>query len=367
MTRDNREFFGKADALMVGGMNMMLIIAHHLFGYPWWLSAGVTYDGGWLTEVFGGMWGVCSSLAALTTGYVAARRPELFASLRLTVPRALRLYTAYWLTMAAFLIVGFAQGTPMPGAAELGYNLLALGTSPMEPWMNVPFAWYTWFFLMLMLAMPALIRLYGEKRRLSRDIALTVVLTAIGAVVTSVPHYVSMPWGMADAFNYCFPLAAAAAGIMIGRYDLAAKAHTLTRRLPPAVWALGVVAVAWVDVRAGRLLGNELYTGGCGFAALLTARKAVEAAVLGLCLASLAHRVGQQGFMGRFMTFTGQRRMYVWYAHGIFFTGAHLGQQWLYSTGQPLVIWTLAVMASVAMAAVLASIHTALRQVIQKL
>lgn len=327
------DFFNKEMSRMMAGFAVLLMMSSHFFMYPFWLSDGVDWSssfgavGKMLTELMGTFGGICVRVFALISGYALMMNPKTYGTWRKRVNRLYKFLLAYWLVNVLFLIIGYLNGDIMPGIKELLYNLIGLKTGPHAEWVNVPFAWYVCYYIEFILLTPVLIWGFSSTRKVL-DMAMAVTLVIIVYICRHTPYEVA---------NYLFPLLSTVLGMLIAKYGIFNKLHRLvTGRLHSTYLVSAIALLIIVRYEVEKL--NPL--GGTNWNFFIQIFLSVMAAALILFSVEIFHRINNRHIKNCFLIL-GSFSMFIWFLHGIFFTGKHFMQPFIYSVREPILIMIL--------------------------
>lgn len=303
--KENRTTFqlDKKDFGPIKGAALLLMLAHHFYGFPDTLTNGAVYPNTLVLTVTAGYWvehagRICVSLFAFLTGYAACRfHPEGF-SLPSGLRKARMLLERYWLILfAVFLPLAYFLTDYIPTRSEILLNLFALRNCV------IPYAWYVYFFVFAMLALPLCIRCFRGKKW--TGFLLPVLLCAgLSEYFTSIRvEHVSLAAAAGECF-YTFPMLWT--GYCCAENDVFTQ---LSRRLPVNNFAVGLCGVLCVLVcriclhDVGQLCMDVLY-----------------APVATYFLAAGFHCLKQSSPVGKAFALLGRHAGNVWLLHAMFFS-----------------------------------------------
>lgn len=327
------DFFSKEMSVMMAGFAILLMMILHLFKSSVWLDDGVDwhtsfgYIGEATTKILSVSGEICVQIFALTSGYALMMNPRAYDSWQKRFTRLFKFLMAYWVVNLFFLIIGFLNGDVMPDIKELANNMIGLQTGPHLNWVNVPFAWYVCYYIEFILLTPILIWGFSSNKKILDS---TMVLSCIILV------YVCRKIPSAAAY-YLYPLMSTVLGIIIAKYSVFNKLHRLvTCRLHSAlvVTAIALVMIARYEIPKLNPLGGNNWQ---FFVDILLS---FIAALLILFSVELFHRIHSRRFK-EFFLLLGGLSMYLWFLHGIFFTGKNFLQSFIYSPKEPILILLL--------------------------
>lgn len=318
---------------MMAGLAILLMMWHHLFLFPSWLDDGIGwkypfgYFGRATTEIAANFGNICVQVFALTSGYALMINPKAYCTWKRRFNRLFKFLLAYWVVNVLFLIVGILNGDTMPGTKDLALNLIGLSTGPLKNWVNVPFAWYVCYYIEFVLLTPVLIWGFSSNKK-TLDCAMAFCCIIIVYLCRKIPF--------AAAF-YLYPLLSTVLGIIIAKYRIFNILHqSATGRLHSVLIVSAIALLMILRYEVEKL--NPL--GGYNWNFFIQVFLSVVAALLILFSVELFHRIHSRRFKNLFLLLGGLS-MYLWFLHGIFFTGKNFLQPFIYSPKEPILILIL--------------------------
>lgn len=318
---------------MMAGLVILFMIWHHLFMFHTWLNDGIVWEyplgyfGRATTEIMSIFGNICVQVFALTSGYALMMNPKAYGTWKKRFSRLFKFLFAYWTVNVLFLIIGYLNGDSMPGIKEWALNMIGLQTGPEKSWINVPFAWYVFYYIEFVLLTPILIWGFSSNKK-TLDCAM-----ALGCIII-----VYICRRMPVEGNYIItPLLSTVLGIIIAKYRIFNTLHRLVSgRLHSALIACAIALLMIIRYEMGKL--NSL--GDVNWDFFMQIFLSVIAALLILFSVELFHRIRSQRFK-EFFLLLGGLSMYLWFLHGIFFTGKNFLQSFIYSPKEPILILIL--------------------------
>lgn len=327
------DFFSKEMSVMMAGFAILLMMCHHLFVFPDWLNEGVGwhtslgYIGKASAEVLGVIGSICVQVFALTSGYALMMNPKAYSTWQKRFRRLFKFLFAYWIVNVLFLVIGYINGDAMPCIKDLALNMFGLKTGPDKNWINVPFAWYVCYYIEFVLLTPILIWGFSSNKK-RFDCAMALFLFVMVYVCRNLPF---------EAACFLFPLLSTVLGIIIAKYGIFNKLHRLvTGRLHSTLVVTAIALIIIVRYEIPKL--NPL--GGNNWHFFVDILLSFIAALLILFSVELFHRIRSRRFK-KFFLLLGGLSMYLWFLHGIFFTGQNFLQPFIYSPKEPILILLL--------------------------
>lgn len=325
-------YYGKAESQMIAGIAILLMIWHHLFSYPNWLIDGISVDSVlgkyvnyivWLTARIGN---ICIYIFAFQSGYSIYQRSDLYDTARKRVARIFSFLFSYWLVCIFFWVIGwlFNEKLPTPSAAIL--NMFGLEVGFYTDWMNVCFAWYVLYYILLVAAYPILNRCFRAKS------PLLVSLSAIGClcVLLALSYY--------GVVGYWTPFAASLMGIFTSKYRLFEYLNNALNKYFKRIWFCLLILGAIILVRIMLLYISFHFYYNSLFAVFASVCEGLIAFALIFALISLMNNICKP-WLSRILCFFGGISMFLWFLHSILFTGSRFLQPYIYFSGEPIVIF----------------------------
>lgn len=328
---------------MMAGLAIIMMIFLHITTHPEWLDPGVEWDsvfgdiGKSAITILGIFSGICVQIYALLSGYALMVNSRAYGTWRKRIRRLLKFLLAYWIVNVLFLAIGYINGDTLPGLKEILLNLVGLKAAPEQGWINVPFAWYVSYYIEFIILSPLLIWAFSSKQVVI-DIIVAVIAAAM--VLTAV----RMPY---EALINLWPLLSAILGILIAKYGIFSKLHRLiTGRMH---WALIIFAIALVIIVRYEYDNHNL-------PGIILALPVVAAVVILLSI-ELFQRLRSRRIQNTLLLL-GDLSMFVWFLHGIFFTGKNLMQGFIFSFKEPILILVAILIILLPIAWLLKRVHT---------
>lgn len=138
---------------LIKAMAITLMVLHHCWGFPNWVSESNTKFTFLISdidpEMLIGQWSkICVSLFAFITGYAVCLNPR-YRSFKYRLSKLFSFYLMYWVTLVFILIVGAIAGEPMPDLQQFVLDIV--GIQSHGEGINSKFAWYVFFYAEVML------------------------------------------------------------------------------------------------------------------------------------------------------------------------------------------------------------------------
>ncbi len=149
------------------GLAIICLMMLHFWGHPEWIHQFIPsyeFESILPNEVYyslGGFGNVCVSMFAFITGYGFNICKDKYNSLKYRSIKAFCFLSLYWMYEIIFLFVGYIIGSEIPSVSVLLCNLLGFKAEVGFQYACIPFAWYTWLYLLILMLYPIIGRI-GE-------------------------------------------------------------------------------------------------------------------------------------------------------------------------------------------------------------
>ena len=303
--------YGKQEATMIAGIAIILMFIHHFFGFEEYRFYGngfyepVKIGGISIERMLAAFGKLCVAIFAFNSGVAIWKKRNNYISPKALLVRASKFLLNYWIVMFLFMAYAIIAKEPAPDMRSLYCNLLGLNTGPEYEYVNVAFAWYVFFYIVLLAISPLLITIFNQTNR-KVDILMFMAFSFI-------PELISNPlWN-----TIASTLPAAIAGILTAKWNLFSLAGNILRNCHSLLLCISLAIVA--ITRQTLILFNLTWGGNDAVFALLTI----------LLLAGLTSRQ-KVSWIKKFLVFLGSYSMNLWFLHSIFFTGSRPLQSILY-------------------------------------
>lgn len=336
-----KSFYGREEAKMMAGIALVMMLVHHFFGFPdYRLEGNCFYEplqigGISLERILASSGKLCVAIFAFTSGYAIWSNRGNYDSLKSVAQRAIRFLVNYWVIAILFLIYGLLVGEELPNGMEFVSNMFGNATGPGYAYVNVAFAWYVFFYIMLLLLSPVLLKI----------VSLSSKIGDLGWLVFSQLLYVGLRVSGISAMVGSLPvdgllgvLITSFLGVLVSKWNIFEQWRAIIKRFPKI--ACFVLAGTVLMIRQIVLL-MDVNVGGLP--------EAVFAGLfIFLCLLWIRELKGRR--LKRMLTWIGVYSMNLWFLHGIFFTGSRPLQWILYypRVSILILIWGLVLLMPVA-------------------
>lgn len=312
------DWYGKYEAMIMSAVAILLMVWHHMFGFRDYLADG----NGWnplfsihgieaerMLAAFGK---ICVGIFAFNSGYVMWKRRDQYKSVRQLARRGVSFLVSYWLVFALFMLYGAATSSPLPEGRDLALNLFGLSTGPHMPYVNVTFAWYVAYYLVFLVCSPLLIALFSGNR-------ITDLLLVAATLAVPLPSFMS-------------PLPMGCLGIVFSKYGIFTWLGAKTERFGTV--ALGAFCILLAVARQGsQLITAQRFISLWGGVDLIIVPLFIVVTVT--MIKRLRGRIVRQT-----VEWLATAGMFIWFLHGIFFTGTDNALQKLaYASCVPLLCY----------------------------
>ena len=340
--------YGKREANLIKGIAIILMLVHHLFGFPEWIDdgnmyTGITVHGIVLEQAFAEFCKICVGLYAFTTGYAIFVNHKQYAKWSGRLHKMLKFLLQYWVVMVLFLIAGVLLKEPLPTFQIFILQCFGIHTATGFAWSSYAgihpgFAWYVTFYLLFLLLSPLLCKL--SKVNFWLDFIIYAVffygihyifverelLPLRSGVIEIISSFAI--WGFIGMTGYLF-----------AKYQMFSKTDLLIRRfmksggVPVGISIAVVVSVFICRHYAGTYLGRS--------ASLDVLWTPVMIYALITIINYIHSRVFEKGLF-----VIAKYSMNIWFLQGIFFTPNRTLQWLAYWPKYPVLIfiWTLILM-----------------------
>lgn len=318
------EFLGRKEAKLIAGVAILMMIFHHLFGFPIWLLRGNTFTESItvcnisIERMIAAFGKICVALFAFSSGYVIWKKQEDYRKLHKVLNRIARFLFNYWVIFALFMLYGVLIGDHLPNGHNFWYNLVGLETSPQKQYVNVVFAWYVATYVMLVCLFPIFINIFRSKKFVVDILLYICFVLGLGLIHNSL-------WS-----SILSPVLYAICGFLVAKWNLFNRILPQTDKL--SIWIFVLMIVVLALFRQSLILLDVDIVGVDG----------IFAAIFIFAVISVFNRLRCE-WLNKIIIFLGFYSMNLWYLHGIFFTGSRPLQDILYYPKYPILILILCI------------------------
>lgn len=313
------DWYSRHDAAIMSAIGVLLMIAHHLFGFQDFLSPDVGWNSMFMLcgieveRIIAAFGKICVALFAFNSGYVMWKMQHSYLDTFNRCRRILSFLVSYWIILLLFWIYAIIIGDPLPGFKDALMNLAGLNTGPDKIFVNIPFAWYVAYYVSFIILSPILLKLFS--RSLTSDIALYIL---IGITLQFI------------RCDFLSPLMIGIEGMLFAKYSIF---QLIAGRIPTFRIHLFLIVISiLVTIRQGCILLNvNLFNtiGGVDFFIV----------PIFIFTTTLISRKIRAIYLTNILIFIATCSMNLWFLHGIFFTASRPLQPLLYSSHSPFLIY----------------------------
>lgn len=313
----HKDWYGKQEATLVSGVAILLMLAHHFFGFKDYLADNV----GWISlgslagyeieRIIAAFGKICVSIFAFNSGYVIWCQRSRYQTWYQRVHRSILFLISYWIICALFWLYAIVVGDSIPDWPDMLWNLIGMRTGQIYDYVNVAFAWYVTYYIVFVLISPILLW------------ALSSTKWWIDVIVTCVISWMlSVALRSYDALGFMWPLDIGVLAMLAAKYkvfkhiDIYVKGHLHT-------WLACLIIGSLIILRQGLLLVENQFVLWGGVIETLFVITLIY------CVVTIFSRV-KYSWITTSMALFGVYSMNMWFLHGIFFTGSRPLQTWLY-------------------------------------
>lgn len=226
--REKTEDFkiSKEQSAVIKGVAILLMLIHHGFTFPQWITDGVYQPNPIFAAYFNAPTRLCVGLFAFVTGWAYALKDR--HSIQESKTKIIKFLCTYWIVCVPALIFAGACGGYRPNAIGIMTELLGLSNDVMK------FCWYVPFYIMAMALLPCLYLLWNQS--LAKGI-ITGMIIPIAAFIGLESLLKGTVFQMLfNSLKHWFPCITV--GYLCKRYDLFSVAWKKTSRIPPTLLCL---------------------------------------------------------------------------------------------------------------------------------
>lgn len=216
-------------------------------------------------------------------------------------------------------------------------------------WINVIFAWYVLYYILLIAAYPILNRCFRAK-----SIRL-ICLSTIGClcILVVLSHY--------EIAGYWTPFAASLMGIFTSKYRLFEHLDNTLNKYSKNIWFCLLTLCGVISVRVILLyIQSHLYYSSL-FAVFASVCEGLIAFAFIYVLISFMNNICRP-WISRILCFLGGISMFLWFLHSILFTGSRFLQPFVYFSSEPIVIFLTTLLVFVPIAVMFRLFNKGLRK-----
>lgn len=333
--KDNKNYFDKEKSVMLGGIAILLMIYHHLLSNHTWYLPEIGYIthfgflGKALTEIPAFSGNICVQMFAIISGYALFINPKSYATWKSRLSKLFKFLSVYWIIFGLFMVVGWLNGDELPSGINLLKNMVGLQCKPENSWINVPFAWYVAFYIQFILLCPLLL-LWFNKKDWRRDLLGFIIILGLTYFLPKYPRDDIF----SEFFQNIHPLVCVVIGLIAAKYQLFCKLHEKALKYFPLLILIGIgFGILYLKYKLPQFNPK----GGGNWNYFVTISYSFLAFFFVSLSLEIINRIKTQ-IVKKILVFLGTLSMYLWFLHGIFFTGSKFLQETVYVSKEPIII-----------------------------
>lgn len=329
----NEASFSKEMTGMLKGIAIMLMFVHHFFTFPNWYPGTVDYSS-WcitFTRYFCAPTKICVGIFAFITGYFYYYGKK--KDFRYSVRKIHQLLLRYWIIALPLILLSIAAGvyTFTPGGFAM--EMFGITSDVMK------FAWYVYFYIILMFFLPVLIKLLRDKPLF----ILLFMLVPFQILMRGLLYLSSSSeiWKLVVS-NLCLHTQTAVIGYLAARTGLFSKAKALAQKVPSWLRLLLCAALAvGAFMLRYKIFVKELRTPSLGPVSFIFYFNVdiFCVPVLIFALSELLIYIEKKS-AGRALSLLGKYSVYMWFWHCMFFgASGKFTKELLYAPQNPFLVY----------------------------
>lgn len=331
----NKQFLSRDDVTFLKAVAIVLMVFHHFWAFPIWF-AGKSDIHYWVInnwnvcESFGQFAKICVSIFAFITGYTMYYNLDKYKSIKYRFDKVKNLFINYWIIALLFLIVGFVLNE-LPPYRQILFNMFGLHLTMMDGKVCVSFAWYVFFYFIIMALAGLIIKIKKSKLWLFQIIFIFLVSGYLYNknldLLLRTGREIFIIINNCDLFFYI--------GVVLVGYIIAANQvfekletslSTYNKYITNFIVTLVLVLIIIIRSKYGWYRGYFL-----------------ETLMISVFIFSLIYITRKVNKKAKIFTLLSKHSMNIWFIHSMFFTG-ECRLQWiacLPKNALLIVIWTL--------------------------
>lgn len=298
----------KNNTEIIKGIAILLMLFHHLFGFPEWLTDGIKYIGiplraNTLECVIGKFGHICVALFAFITGYgmyFSYKKGNIF---RKTVKKGVAFLVSYWLIIFAIIVpISLALGKTDLNVRNFLLNMFGIEND------FVAFAWYVRFYLAVLITLPFFYKLMTDSAPVTSvcfAVFPPILRAFVGKIGTDSLFLGKLIYLCTEYLEW---LPCVLSGLCFAKYGFFDKIDRAVKRLgsfkPLCLFAALVILFYMRAYRHTLLFGN--LSPDFLYAPLFI--------YIALSICGMLPR-----FLSEFLAFMGGHSMNIWFLHSVFF------------------------------------------------
>ena len=301
--------FTKDKTEMIKGIAIILMLFHHFFAFPEWFVTGVSYIGiplraNTLEFVIGKFGHICVALFAFLTGYGLFFSYKSGSILKKTLRRGAIFLLGYFLILFG---VAIPLNVALGKTSDLSVKFILMNMTAYNHDL-VPFAWYVWFYVALIITLPFFYKIMSRHAFITFPIFILVpgVVNYFLAKVASTDFWVCT--AVNYAMQYFLWVSCALAGLCFAKYklfDIFEGVFERLGRLRLLCTALFLLILMYFRAYKSETVANY-FTFDCLYAPIFI--------FLAIQIISAIPQI-----FGDFLKMMGKHSMNIWFLHSLFF------------------------------------------------
>lgn len=331
MGRSN-SFYGKTESQIVAGIAILLMIWHHLFTYQNWLIDEVNVSSplgryaNYLSWLIGWLGNICIYIFAFQSGYSLLACSHLYDTSKKRFSRIISFLISYWLICIFFWIFGLLFNEPLPSLKNALLNMIGIEVGFYSKWINVTFAWYVLYYVLLITISPVLNKCFQFKK--PAIITLTLISCICFLIMLS----------FCGIKEYWEPFMSSIAGMLTAKYKL--FEYINQKRYLNKIWISMIMLIAILFIRSILLYTGTIYPNNPLFLVTESMGEGIIAFMFVFFFLSFIKGINSQRLSYLFCFF-GSISMPLWFLHSILFTGSRFLQHYVYFAKDPILIYII--------------------------
>lgn len=327
-----KEQYGKREAQLLAGIAILFMIWHHLFTYSNWRIEGISVysifgpHADYATWLLGRIGNICIYILAFSSGYAIWKNYAAFDSIAKRLKRIFSFLISYWLIYCAFCIYGYLFNETMPSIKNILLNLIGINTGFYYNYINVTFAWYVMYYIVIIFMAPFL-RVIANYVNVYISFVIIILLYIITTYLPTINHYFT-------------PLFATYFGLLAGRFNIINKSLHYLMSVRHGILTSFISLILILSSRAALLYIHSNVSDSIISDILTSLSEGIIALLFIIFALNLLQRLNNS-VINQLLLFIGSISMYLWFIHSIFFTGSRHLQLYIYAVHEPFLIYII--------------------------
>lgn len=171
-----KRYLDKDKTLLIKGIAIILMIIHHFFAFAGWRRSDIPYItfSQTVDQFLGDFGKICVYIYAFITGYSIFINSKKFLDWKYRLQKIISILVNYWVILGLLLLLGYLAHEPLPSFYDLLLSAFGLRNSISYSFVNIPFAWYISFYIVIVFFSPVIIKLYNRKNSMYKDLIITI-------------------------------------------------------------------------------------------------------------------------------------------------------------------------------------------------